>query len=233
MAEIPLFPQPNGAAHKWWVLELRFERPLKKKEIRFLSDVFRAAEYPSQRHVGVDGAVLGQWYNSFPGGGDAAVVLDAVRTVGANAQVRAAPYGRDCPTHPGCAAGIGFDRIERPFRAPHHTVSLAGLCGGGGAIHELQLAHEGMLFLDAVDQFKQATLQALRDALKHGVGGPWLVLSGGEAPPGSPEQIRQNQALGALGVASTAVRIPLKRRPNDPRAWPSTATLRARIQAAE
>lgn len=131
------------------------------------------------------------------------------------------------------AAGIGFDRIERPFRAPHHTVSLAGLCGGGGAIHELQLAHEGMLFLDAVDQFKRATLQALRDALKYDVGRPWLVLSGQEASPGSPEQIRQNQALDALGVATTVVRIPLKRRPNDPRAWPSTAALRARIQVAE
>lgn len=100
----PIFPQPAGFPAKWWRVELRFERRLRVRHIRLLADRFRCEEYPSQRGVGEDGAVLGQWYNSFPGGHDARVILDAVRSVGISARVRAGPYGRDCPNHPGCIA---------------------------------------------------------------------------------------------------------------------------------
>jgi len=60
--------------------------------------------------------------------------------------------------------------VRRPFRAPHHTITRAGLVGGGAGPRpgEITLAHGGLLFLDELLQFSPAVLDVLREPMEEG-----------------------------------------------------------------
>ncbi|MEX2196980.1 MAG: YifB family Mg chelatase-like AAA ATPase [Thermoleophilaceae bacterium] len=159
-------------------------------------------------------------------------------------------------------AGLGGRRLacERPFRAPHHTISAPGLVGGGNrpAPGEITLAHRGVLFLDELAEFSRAALEALRQPLEDGrvvvtraqrtIDFPAAVMlvgasnpcpcgrAGGECSCGAAEHARYLRRLS--GPLVDRIDLVCELAPTSPRALvdePSeepSATVRARVLAA-
>jgi magnesium chelatase family protein len=86
-------------------------------------------------------------------------------------------------------AGLSIPKA-RPFRAPHYTVSEAGLVGSHGRPGEASLAHGGVLFLDEIEEYRRSALGDLHEALSRGTVGagfpanPIVVAAGNPCPCG-------------------------------------------------
>jgi magnesium chelatase family protein len=157
---------------------------------------------------------------------------------------------------------LGEDRAGgRPFRAPHHTVSPAGLVGGGNppSPGEATLAHCGVLFLDELCEFRRDTLEALRAPLETGCvsiarAGAWrqlpcrfmLIAAANPCPCGrgevdpecscAPPAVRRYQARLSGALADridvlAAIRQPSAEEIGGPPGEPSAA-VRERVGAA-
>lgn len=89
-----IFPSYPGKWAKWWSVEVRFARPLTRREVHR----FRLAlgDAVAGGYIGTDGATWWKWWNKWPGEGDERLLREAIGRIRVPARIRAAPLGRDC-----------------------------------------------------------------------------------------------------------------------------------------
>ncbi len=127
----------------------------------------------------------------------------------------------------------------RPFRAPHHTVSSAGMAGTHRSPGEVTLAHRGVLFLDGVHEFTRAVLEVVTLCQRSGEAGGGLHVGRGVINPASfhllasTEEAYLPRALRLLApLDPLVVRLPtvdVREAAHSGQRWPSSAELRARV----
>lgn len=127
--------------------------------------------------------------------------------------------------------GLG-STAQRPFRAPHYTISPTGLLGGQSGSHarfgELELALRGVLFLDALLEWPARILSLLRVDLRE-PDAPWLVLASDDGhEEGSKRHDRLLRHLDALEIEPVWIAVSSDRTGGVSR---SSAVLRARVEA--
>jgi hypothetical protein len=131
---VRLFCQPgHGVYYKWWTVELRFSRPLTRRQYRGLDTL--SAPWRSGI-VGRDGGYWSRWWNSYPDKADSDLIIRTAARTGIPAKVRAAPLGRDCPGDQSCPCAdpeepnhrcmLGSTYSPSPVFVPSDWINIAG-----------------------------------------------------------------------------------------------------------
>jgi magnesium chelatase family protein len=191
--QLPIMVPPDNAAEAALISRLKIGAPVTLREAVEQLDAndFRCAEPAKRDEMAVDDAldlsdVVGQ---------ELARRALEIAAAGAHGMMMTGPPGSGKTLLARCMPGILPRLLEsealeviaihsvagilngnvnvsppRPFRAPHHTVSIAGLVGGGPGPRpgEVSLAHRGVLFLDEMLEYPRHTLDAMRQPLEDG-----------------------------------------------------------------
>lgn len=101
LAPDALFPCPQkGVYAKWWAVELRFDSPLARRQVRILQGFMDG--YTCHLTAGCDGVYMDQSWDDYLYDAHQVALEGVLRRIGVRGVVRAAPFGRDCPGGQAC-----------------------------------------------------------------------------------------------------------------------------------